>query len=106
GTDTALAVPLGSPEAMRAEFERQYRASFSFLMPDRKLIVEAVSVEATAKGERERPAAAAPMQAGARLPKPTTIVPMTSGGKHHQTPVYVREQLLPGVRITGPAIIA
>jgi len=31
---------------------------------------------------------------------------MTSGGQHHQTPVYVREQLLPGVRITGPAIIA
>jgi len=106
GTDTALAVPLGSPEAMRAEFERQYRARFSFLMPDRKLIVEAVSVEATAKGEGERPAAAAPMQAGVRLPKPTTIVRMTSGGQHHQTPVYVREQLLPGVRITGPAIIA
>ncbi len=46
GTDTSLAVPLGSIKQMREEFERLYRSRFSFLMPDRALVAEAVSVEA------------------------------------------------------------
>src|SRR5260221_5641604 len=46
GTDTSLAVPLGSIKQMREEFERLYRSRFSFLMPDRALVAEAASVEA------------------------------------------------------------
>ena len=34
---------------MRGEFERLYRNRFSFLMPDRALVVEAVSVEAVGR---------------------------------------------------------
>ena len=48
GTDTSLAVPLGTVNAMRDDFERLYRNRFSFLMPDRALVAEAVSVEAVA----------------------------------------------------------
>jgi 5-oxoprolinase (ATP-hydrolysing) len=48
GTDTALIVPLGSPTEMSAAFEAAYRRQFSFLMPERPIIVEAVSVEAIA----------------------------------------------------------
>ena len=51
GTDTALVVPLGAAEAMRRDFEAAYRKQFSFLMPGRPLIAEAVSVEAMARGE-------------------------------------------------------
>src|SRR5690606_28046645 len=47
-----VAVELGSAAAMTEEFERLHKAQFSFLMR-RPLIVEAVSVEATA---RSRPA--------------------------------------------------
>jgi 5-oxoprolinase (ATP-hydrolysing) len=65
-----------------------------------------VSVEATATAEDAYPlAAVAPAQAGAQS-SPTARVPMTSGGKAHDTPVYVREELYPGARIAGPAIIA
>ncbi|MCL4799740.1 MAG: 5-oxoprolinase, partial [Burkholderiales bacterium] len=46
GTDTALVVPHGSLAEMTAEFEAAYKQRFSFLMPDRRLIAEAVSVEA------------------------------------------------------------
>jgi N-methylhydantoinase A/oxoprolinase/acetone carboxylase beta subunit len=49
GTDTSLPVALGAVEAMRADFERLYRSRFSFLMPDRALIAEAVSVEAVGR---------------------------------------------------------
>jgi 5-oxoprolinase (ATP-hydrolysing) len=48
GTDTPLAVPHGTAAAMTAAFEQAYRARFSFLMPDRPIIIEAVSVAAIA----------------------------------------------------------
>jgi N-methylhydantoinase A/oxoprolinase/acetone carboxylase beta subunit len=55
GTDTALIVPFGSEADMTAAFEAAYRKQFSFLMPGKSLIVEAVSVEALSAGESFRP---------------------------------------------------
>ena len=46
GTDTPIPVPFGTVEEMTAAFEKAYRRRFSFLMPDRQIVVEAVSVEA------------------------------------------------------------
>ncbi len=51
GTDTALPVAFDSVEAMRRQFDEAYRLRFSFLMPDRRLIVDTVSVEAISAGE-------------------------------------------------------
>jgi 5-oxoprolinase (ATP-hydrolysing) len=105
GTDTSLAVPLGAVEAMRADFERLYRSRFSFLMPDRALVAEAVSVEGVGRSD----AAAGLIVASPvslEKPKPIAHAPMTTGGKSYDTPVYQRERLPPGTRIAGPAIIA
>jgi 5-oxoprolinase (ATP-hydrolysing) len=105
GTDTALVVPLGTGEAMRAGFERQYRSRFSFLMPDRALIVEAVSAEGVASADA--PLSVAPVHTGAqREAEAVARVGMVSGGFSHDTPVFIREHLKPGTRIPGPAIIA
>ena len=57
GTDTAVIVPVGPLEQMTAAFEAEYSRRFSFLMRDKPVIVEAVSVEVTAarqepEGER------------------------------------------------------
>ena len=46
GTDTPLQVPYGSADEMTEAFERTYRTRFSFLMRDKPIVVEAVSVEA------------------------------------------------------------
>jgi 5-oxoprolinase (ATP-hydrolysing) len=102
GTDTALVVALGPLAAMVAQFEAAYRKQFSFLMPGRALIAEAVSVEAIAAGESiaetppERTSPAKPVQA----------VRMFSGGRWREAPLYRREDLAAGQRIEGPAIIA
>jgi len=103
GTDTSLAVGLESVAAMRAQFERIYGSRFSFLMPDRALVIESVAVEAVARSEagEGREAVAGGARAGA-LDK----VSMVSAGKAHDTPVHDRESLAPGTRIPGPAIIA
>ncbi|MGQ0654697.1 MAG: hydantoinase/oxoprolinase family protein, partial [Betaproteobacteria bacterium] len=102
GTDTALIVPLGSRDEMLRAFEAAYRKQFSFLMPGKALIVEAVSVEAIAPGDPlheptpvEKPAS-----------PPTEAVRIFSDGTWHEAPLYRRESLAPGQRIQGPAIIA
>ena len=105
GTDTALIVDFAPREAMLKEFESLYRQRFSFLMPDRPLVVEAVSVEATGRGEpvRETFADLPPRPGPARADR---RVRLHSGGTAHDAPVYRREALRPGDVIAGPAIVA
>ncbi|HEV2376565.1 MAG TPA: hydantoinase B/oxoprolinase family protein, partial [Streptosporangiaceae bacterium] len=80
GTDTALLVPLGGVDEMTAEFERAYRQYFSFLMRDKTVTVEAVSVEATAASQV---AGAGAAQAGAvGKPAPAGAVPLGTGNGH------------------------
>ncbi len=47
GTDTAVIVAVGPLADMTAAFEAEYSRRFSFLMPGKPVIVEAVSVEVT-----------------------------------------------------------
>jgi 5-oxoprolinase (ATP-hydrolysing) len=103
GTDTALLVPLGTPAEMTGRFEAAYRKQFSFLMPGKALIAEALSVEATGGGEvfEENH----PLEK-TREADPAETVRMFTGGRWHDTPVYRREELAPGQSIEGPAIIA
>ncbi|HXF79218.1 MAG TPA: hydantoinase B/oxoprolinase family protein [Usitatibacter sp.] len=106
GTDTSLAVPLGAVESMRAEFERLYARRFSFLMPGRALVVEAVSVEAIGGGASANAGERAAPAPDAKAAPPVEHVQMHSGGKVHRAGVHSRESLAPGTRIAGPAIIA
>src|SRR3546814_6056705 len=45
GTDKALIVDFANRAAMRAAFEEMHRQRFGFLMEDKGLVIEAVSVE-------------------------------------------------------------
>src|SRR5487761_2632009 len=105
GTDSALIVDFGSIADMVSQFESAYRKRYSFLMPKRRLLAEAVSVEAI--GASDAPAEAAPAAATrSTAPQAADMVDMHSGGKSHRTPVYLREGLQPGDKLKGPAIIA
>ena len=105
GTDSALLVEFGSVAEMVVQFERAYRTRYSFLMPKRALLAEAVSVEAI--GLSDAPAEAVPAAAAHSVaPHAADMVDMHTGGKSHRTPVYLRETLQPGHKIKGPAIIA
>jgi 5-oxoprolinase (ATP-hydrolysing) len=105
GTDTAVIVNFGPQQKMLAQFDSDYRARFSFLMPGRALVVEAVSVEAAGSGERVREAfGVLPARTGRA--RPARQARLFSGGVAHEAPVYRREALRPGDAIAGPAIIA
>ena len=105
GTDSALVVQLDDVAAMQAQFEQAYKRRYSFLMPSRALIVEAVSVEAIGQSDAppEQPAASS---APTPTPAPQESVPMFSGASWHDTGVYARRTLQPGHVVRGPAIIA
>jgi len=104
GTDTALVLPFGDIATVRAAFEASYRQRFAFLMPDRGLVIEAVSVEAVGVGERfdvpesghEPPAYTPAANARVRL----------HSGRWFDAGLYLRESLNAGATVDGPAIIA
>jgi 5-oxoprolinase (ATP-hydrolysing) len=104
GTDTAIVVEAGPLEHLTRQFESDYGSRFSFLMPGRALIVEAVSVEAAGGAEPlHDPAGVAPRAGPAR---PERRVRLYSGGAPHEAPVFRRDALRPGDVIAGPAVIA
>jgi len=104
GTDSALSVGFAGIDDMAAQFEAAYRKRYSFLMPDRGLIAESVSVEAI--GAPAAPLEAPPAAMRAGTPQPVEWVSVHTGGRAHRSPVFPRERLSPGDRIAGPAIIA
>jgi 5-oxoprolinase (ATP-hydrolysing) len=109
GTDTALVVPCTGMAGIRRDFEAGYRQRFAFLMPDRLLVIEAVSVEAVGPGERHAaPAAVAAAEPAPSRPAPNAAVRMHSG-RWLQAGLFVRDTdtaIPAGALIDGPAIIA
>ncbi len=105
GTDSALVVQFDDVASMQAQFEQAYKRRYSFLMPSRALIVEAVSVEAIGQSDAppEQPANAMTADAA---PAPQETVRMYSGAQWHDTGIYARRTLQPGHVVRGPAIIA
>jgi len=110
GTDTALGVPLGPADVMLTDFERAYRRRFSFLMRDKQVVVEAVSVELTAAsdvlaglaaaapGDGAGPDGAGPDGAGAPAA-------MFVSGAWTDVPCVRRSDLPAGQIVPGPALI-
>jgi 5-oxoprolinase (ATP-hydrolysing) len=104
GSDAALIVPFGDQAAIEAAFEAAYRQRFAFLMPGKRLIAEAVSVEAVVAGD-------APAEPRHALHEPREVprrdtVRLYAEGQWLDAALVVREDLRPGDVIPGPAIIA
>ena len=110
GTDTALAVPLAGQEELVRAFEAAYRQQFSFLMPDKPVLLEAVSVELTAAPAADPaaslPGSASTVAAGADGEPGPVRVPMFTGGQWAEVDLVPRRGLRPGAILAGPAIIA
>ncbi|MGN6702465.1 MAG: hydantoinase B/oxoprolinase family protein, partial [Burkholderiaceae bacterium] len=105
GTDSVIVVPFGPIDDMIAQFEQSYRKRYSFLMPDKEMMVEALSVEAVGRSDAAAAAQAdQPPRDGALSPVQT--VRLFSGGRWHDAPLFRRADTRCGDVIRGPAIIA
>jgi 5-oxoprolinase (ATP-hydrolysing) len=92
---------------MTAAFEAAYRQRFSFLMPDKPLVVEAVSVEARSQPDESAVAAAAGAATAHSSPaEPVEYVPVFVAGAWARVPLFRRTALRAGQTVDGPAIIA
>jgi 5-oxoprolinase (ATP-hydrolysing) len=114
GTDTALPVPLGPLPQMLADFEQAYRQFFSFLMPGKAIIAEAVSVELAAPSAplaapvlADAPGggpAGQPQRPGQEGESGASVVLHAAGGRTRAR-LARRRDLRPGERVAGPALI-
>jgi 5-oxoprolinase (ATP-hydrolysing) len=102
GTDTALPVAAAAIDEMRGAFEAEHRARFGFIYPDKPLVAEAVEVEAIGGGaavsEPDLPLAEAEPRAAGRTR-------FFSEAGWHEGGIYPRQDLSPGQRVAGPALI-
>lgn len=103
GSDSALIVDFGSLAEMKLRFQEAHQQRYGFIMPEKELIVETISVEVVDKIEvpeeevifRRSPQTAAPVK----------IVKMYAADAWRDTPIFQRNDLQPGDCIKGPAII-
>ncbi len=102
GTDTSLAVEFGDTTTIREHFEAAHRRRFGFVMPEKPLIVEAISVEIVGAGDVDDEPAASVVAGKAT---PVDEATMFSGDVSHRSAIYDRAKLRPGETLGGPAII-
>jgi len=102
GTDTPLPVPLGSVAEMRKAFEDAHKKQFGFAYDNKPVVVEALEVE-TAGGGAGLTEPDLTLLSGD--PAPATSTSVYSEGGWHKAGVYRRENLKPGMKVPGPAVI-
>jgi 5-oxoprolinase (ATP-hydrolysing) len=107
GSDSVLMVNFaGSVEEMQADFEAAHRQRYSFIMPEKSLIVEAVSVEVVETMNVLDNSTTSPSCGTGKMPvPPISTVQMYLAGGWRETPVYERDDLRSGDCISGPAMI-
>ncbi|WP_017325724.1 hydantoinase B/oxoprolinase family protein [Synechococcus sp. PCC 7336] len=103
GTDAPLLVDFGDAEQMRSQFEALHRQRYGFVMPDKDLIVESLSIESV--GRMPMPAESVVKAHRATPLEPIATVPVYMASQWQPTPLYRREELQAGDRIDGPAIV-
>jgi len=103
GTDAPLLAAFGDLKTIKASFEEAHRRQYGFIVPNKALIADSVSIEAIGRTE----AVADPtLPAAARADAtPKARVPFWAEGAHHQAPVLERAEMRPGQEVDGPAII-
>lgn len=104
GTDSSLCVDYGDKFSMIRDFEREHRSRFGFIVSERGLVVEAISVEAVGLSERllEDEIEVQGSKGGLEA---IDMVKLYSGGRWRDVPLYDRDNMRPQDRVYGRAII-
>jgi 5-oxoprolinase (ATP-hydrolysing) len=102
GTDSSISVNFTRLEILRQEFEKNHQQRYGFIIPEKNLLVETIAIELIYT--REISEAKRPIFTEKIAPKSIAQVRMFIGERWYHTPVFLRENLQPGNRISGPAI--
>jgi len=102
GQDSTITVPEPAGGDWRGAFERLHLQLYGFTFPERPVEVYAARMELV--GRMPKPPERA-VRAEAYRPKPKRYTQTYFEGRYRKTAVFLREELRPGARIQGPAII-
>ena len=112
GTDSSLTVAIADPlifhspeilRTLRNDFEVLHRERYGFIFADKVLMVEAIAVEIIIKmSVAEEPLKT---RQNEQLPKAIAFAQVYMHDKWQETPIFRREDLQVGDRITGAALI-
>ncbi|WP_293159628.1 hydantoinase B/oxoprolinase family protein [Okeania sp. SIO2C9] len=104
GSDSTLIIDFAENiSIMKSEFETAHQQRYGFIMAEKSLIIEAVSLELIQQMETPEETEKYPTQKTAITPITTTKI--YTSGKWQDTPIYLRENLQPGTKINSPALI-
>ena len=102
GTDLPIPVELSGTATMTAEFEKQHRKQFGFVFESKRLIVEAIEIEAVGGGatiDEPEHDLVDPMIAA------DNVESFFSNGRWHDAGICPRDDLKPGHLVKGPGLI-
>ena len=105
GTDTALPVGFGTVAAMRAAFGAAHRARFGFDPGDAALVVEAAEAEAVGAAADLSEAEREVVERAEAAVAVALVAPVWLGGGWVEARFVKREALVPGDRVSGPAVV-
>jgi 5-oxoprolinase (ATP-hydrolysing) len=103
GSDTALEVRSADVATMRRAFEKAHKARFGFIDRAKRIVIEAVSVEAVGGGARFSERVRKMTQAAA--PKAERSARFYSNGAWREAQVFRREAMSVGALVEGPALV-
>ncbi|EGJ33100.1 MULTISPECIES: hydantoinase B/oxoprolinase family protein [Moorena] len=103
GTDSALVVGFGGIDQITEEFEGLHQQRYGFIVPGKKLMVEAVSVELVQR--MAIPTEPIRSRQSGEMCAPVATVQMYTANRWWDTPVFRREDWQPGDSVFGPALI-
>ncbi|TAL79549.1 MAG: 5-oxoprolinase [Burkholderiaceae bacterium] len=106
GTDTALPVALDTTAAMLEAFEKAYLLRFSFLMPQRRVVIESAVAEAIADEASVTTSVATSEAASRREPQAADTVRIYSQDEWRECSLYHSVDLRAGDFIEGPAVVS
>jgi len=95
-------LPANWPSRLRSRFEASYRARYGYHQPDQP--VKARAIRLTALGRLHRPQLATHTPESARSTQPIGTRPVYLG-EWLPASVYLFEELVPGDRLPGPAVV-
>ncbi len=102
GSDTPLPVHFGPIDEMCKAFEEAHKAQFGFAYGNKEIVAETLEVESFGGGAGLIEPDIAPVSAKA---EPVSSTRIYAEGEWHDSAIYKREALKPGMAVTGPAII-
>ena len=105
GTDFSLVVDYSNLGQMTQQFESLHQQRYGFIVPDKNLIIETISIELVCPTYQPEVIKEEPNPNKNIQPKPIDIVKVYMNNTWQDTPVYQRETLERETIINSPAII-